>query len=314
MRRASATGSDVPDPDHDLTDTPRRRRRRRKPDVATTAEQHVPADARETSEASDAPSEQSSGRSRFSRLRDLVRRVDRHPRLLALTGWLRRAVPGDPSYGDPLSVSGAGPGSVVGRQLASVAARHPSVLREVGLGALQVWQAHAGNYPRDVGEREMAVLFTDLAGFSTWTLRVGDDLAVRMLREVGAAVEPLISHHGHVVKWLGDGIMAVFPDADSAVEAAIAARDATRAVDVDGHTLSLRAGVHVGRPHKLGDDYFGRDVNIAARVAAAAGPDEVLISSTVRDNLRDQRPRLSGRRFDAKGVPDDIRVWTVKAS
>lgn len=298
MGRAPSAGDNAADVDGNLPRPARRRRAR-----STPLEETTPT-----------PGDESGNRRKLRRVRNLALRVDRHPRLLALTDWLRRAIPGDPRYGDPLSVSGAGPGSVVGRQLASVAARHPSVLREIGLGALQVWQAHAGSDPRDVDDRELAVLFTDLAGFSTWTLHVGDELAVRMLREVGAAVEPLISHHGHIVKWLGDGIMAVFPDADTAVEAAIAARDATRAVDVAGHSLSLRAGVHVGRPHKLGDDYFGRDVNIAARVAAAAGPDEVLISSSARDDLRDQRVRLSHRRFDAKGVPDDIRVWTVSGT
>ncbi len=254
-------------------------------------------------------------RRRVRRVRTVIRRADRHPRLLALTAWLRRAMPGDPAFGDPLSVSGSGAGSVVGRRLATVAAHQPSVLREVGLGALQVWQANAGTFPHDVGDRELAVLFTDLAGFSDWTLDVGDELAVRMLREVGTAVEPLISHRGHIVKWLGDGIMAVFPDADSAVEAAIAARDAARAVDVSGHCLPLRAGVHLGRPRKLGDDFFGRDVNIAARVAAPAGPGEVLISGGVRQNLHAQRVRLRRRaRFTAKGVPEDVRVWSVTGS
>ncbi|WP_246195304.1 adenylate/guanylate cyclase domain-containing protein [Halopolyspora algeriensis] len=245
-------------------------------------------------------------------MRKLIRRVDRHPGLLTVTEWLRRSLPGDSSYGDPLSVGGAGASSVVGRQLTTVAAQQPSVLREIGLGALQVWQAHADSHPGDEGERKMAVLFTDLAGFSTWTLEVGDDLAVRMLREVGAAVEPLVRQRGHVVKWLGDGLMAVFDDADDAVAAAIAAKDATSAVDVAGHRLHLRAGVHVGTPRRLGDDYYGQDVNIAARVAAAAGPGEVLISNTVRQNLNGRQIRLRRRgRFEAKGVPDDVRVWSA---
>lgn len=251
-------------------------------------------------------------RTKHPRVRTFVRWVDRHPGLLAVAEWLRHTLPGDARYGDPLSVGGTSAGSLMGRRLAAVAAQQPSVLRELGLGALQVWQAHASSYPRDVGERELAVLFTDLAGFSTWTLEKGDDLAVQLLREVGAAVEPLIGQRGYIVKRLGDGLMAVFPDADAAVTAAIAARDATSALEVAGHRPRLRAGVHVGRPHKLGDDYFGRDVNIAARIAAAADPGEVLISSTALEHLDDEQLQLRRRiRFKAKGVPDDIRVWAA---
>lgn len=69
------------------------------------------------------------------------------------------------------------------------------MLREVGLTALQVWQAHAGVDERQSDEH-LAVLFTDLAGFSDWTLEVGDEVAVRALRRVGAEVEPLVRRRG----------------------------------------------------------------------------------------------------------------------
>ena len=54
---------------------------------------------------------------------------------------------------------------------------------------------------------------------------------------------------------------------------------------MDGYRPELRGGIHFGRPRKLGSDYFGVDVNVAARVAAAAGPGEVLISEAVCDQL-----------------------------
>lgn len=245
------------------------------------------------------------------KLWDFLRRVDRDPRLLAVADWLRDRVPGDRHYGDPLSVGGNTASDLLGRRLASFPAEQPSAFRELGMGALQVWQAHASRYPQDAEGRELAVLFTDLAGFSDWTLQVGDETALELLRRVGAEIEPLIQRKGTVVKRLGDGLMAVFEDPDAAVAIASASRDAVDGVIVDGHCLRLRAGVHVGRPQHLGNDFFGRDVNIAARVAAAADGGEVLISSSTREKLT-APPRLRRRTsFTAKGVPEDLNVYTV---
>ena len=89
--------------------------------------------------------------------------------------------------------------------------------------------------------------------------------------------------------------MAVFPDAEEAVAAAVEARDAARDVAVGDHSARLRAGVHVGRPRMLGGDYLGVDVNVAARVAAAAGPGEVLVTDSVCAQLPEStRVRASG--------------------
>jgi adenylate cyclase len=77
---------------------------------------------------------------------------------------------------------------------------------------------------------------------------------------------------------------------------------------VSGHHPALRAGVHVGRPRRLGGDYLGVDVNIAARVAAAASRDEVLVSEAVCDRLGAGDVRLRRRwRFRAKARPRGSR-------
>lgn len=244
------------------------------------------------------------------RVLEAAHRLDSDPRLLAAVEWARSRLPGDATYGDPLSTGDDAVGRLAA-QLAPLAATRPSVLREVGLTALQVWQAHAGVEERHSDE-QVVVLFTDLAGFSDWTLEVGDDVAVTALRRVGAAVEPLVRRRGRVVKRLGDGLMAVHPSVEDAVEVALAARDAVGEIDVDGHRLALRAGVHVGTPQQLGGDYYGRDVNIAARITDAAGPGEVCVSSTSRAFLDAERFAafpLRGRR--GKGVPPDITPWRV---
>jgi adenylate cyclase len=112
---------------------------------------------------------------------------------------------------------------------------------------------------------------------------------------------------------MGDGVMAVFADAPAAVQAAHAARAAVAALVVPGYEPRIRAGVHYGRPRKLGGDYLGVDVNVAARVAAAAAPGEVLVSGQVCERLADgtfvTRRR---RRFRAKGAPKELEVYAVE--
>ena len=71
----------------------------------------------------------------------------------------------------------------------------------------------------------MAILFTDLVGFSDWALEAGDEAALEVLRQVGDAEQKAISSNkGAVVKRLGDGAMAVFSDAEQAVTAALEAQ------------------------------------------------------------------------------------------
>lgn len=239
--------------------------------------------------------------------------LDQHPRLLAVMNRMRRMLPGDPGYGDPLSVSGSRTSNVLGQQLASLADRKPSALRELGLGALQVWQAYASSRPNAVGTSDVTLVFTDLGRFSDWTLKVGDDEALTLLREVSAEVEPMINAQGgRLVKRLGDGLMAVFSDPDGALEFMVSARDVVDSMASNGDRPRMRCGAHLGRPSKLGGDYFGVDVNIAARVAAAAAPGEVLVSSSMHDQLDMDRHELRRRLwFRAKGVPSDVRVYTV---
>ena len=101
-------------------------------------------------------------------------------------------------------------------------------MRELGFGAIQVWQAVSEAQGRGRGDEPLAILFTDLVGFSDWALDAGDDAALELLRTVGRTVDPVIKdREGRIVKRLGDGVMAVFDDAGEAVDAAL---EASRAV------------------------------------------------------------------------------------
>jgi adenylate cyclase len=246
------------------------------------------------------------------RIRELVRRIDENPGVLAMFRQARKRLPGDENYGDPLSLAQDQAPGLIGQQLALVAAERPSALKELGFTALQVWQSLSEAQGRGRGDAEVAILFTDLAGFSTWALDAGDTLAVELLRRVAKQVEPIVTAHGgKVVKRLGDGIMAVFDEPEEAVAAALESRDAVAALDIGGHRPRMRAGVHVGRPRMLGGDYLGVDVNVAARVAAAAGPGEVLVSDTVCDKLPENARLKRKWRFSGKGTPAQLKVFAV---
>ncbi len=247
-----------------------------------------------------------------SRLSAVLRRADQAPKLLLAAKLVRELLPGDSGYGDPLSTAGGQPSQQVGRRLSALTAERPSLLGEIGLSALQVWDS-ISEEGGDQGTREVAILFTDLVDFSDWSLKAGDTAAIDLLREVDAAIEPAVTARGGtVVKRLGDGLMAAFDDPRAAVEAALDACEATAEVDLDGYRPQMRAGIHVGHPRRIGGDYLGTDVNIAARVAEAASGSEVLVSQPTCERLDHDSLQLKKRRFRAKGTPSGLTVYRVR--
>lgn len=248
--------------------------------------------------------------------RDRMRKIDSSPGALKVARALRKMLPGDADYGDRLSTSGKQPSQVLGQRVAAITAERPSALREVGLSALQVWQSLSDATGGPGGYSELAILFTDLVEFSRWALEAGDTPAVALLRRVGEVTEPPIeARGGKIVKRLGDGLMAVFEHPQDAVEAALEATDALATVEAPGYRPRLRAGVHYGRAQRVGGDYLGVDVNVAARVAGAAGANEVLVSETARELLDVKEMKLKRRwTFRAKGAPDDLKVYAVRSA
>jgi len=252
---------------------------------------------------------------RAPRLRDRATRTDANPDLVATAKLIRRLLPGDDGYaGEAKAPAGDALPERLGRQLSGFTPERPSVMREVGLGALQAWQALSEAQRRRRGTSDTAILFTDLVGFSSWALDAGDESAIALLKQAGVAEEGAISEHGGiVVKRLGDGTMAVFSDAEQAVDAAHAAQRNLAEIEVDGHSPQLRAGVHLGRPRKVGKDYLGVDVNIAARVGDAAKSGEVLISEPLRERLEPETFRFGRRRrLNAPGAPADLVVCSAR--
>jgi adenylate cyclase len=244
-----------------------------------------------------------------------VQRFNRNPRLVGFARQTRERTMGDDELIDHLSTARGRPSDLAARQLVALRGEDPGFLGELGLTALQAWQRLAESQDRGRGKVDVAILFTDLVGFSSWALEAGDRSAVRLLREVGEAIEPpVLERQGEVVKRLGDGLMAAFWDAPRAVEAAFDANERVTPIEVDGYRPQLRTGIHLGRPRKLGGDYFGVDVNVAARLADAAKPGEILVSDRVLERVGPDAIEAKKRRFRAKGAPPEMAAYALKAA
>ena len=243
-----------------------------------------------------------------------ARRLNRHPRLLLATRRTRERALGDDEFVDRLSTARGRPADLAAQQLVELRGDSHGVLGELGMTALQAWQKLAESQDRGRGKADVAILFTDLVGFSSWALEAGDRAAIRLLRETTEAIEPpILARKGEVVKRLGDGLMAAFWDGPSAAAAAFAANEGIATIEVDGHRPRLRTGIHLGRPRKIGGDYFGVDVNIAARLAEAAKPGEVLVSDPTLASLEAGSVIASKRRFKAKGAPKGLTAHAIES-
>lgn len=246
------------------------------------------------------------------RLLEGARSVNRNPKLVELARWARLGALGADRRIDPLSTARGRPSDRAVRRLLALQDGSPGVVGELGLTALQTWQRLAESQDRGRGKVDVAILFTDLVGFSSWALEAGDRDALQLLREVSEAIEPPIAEgRGEVVKRLGDGLMAAFGDAPSAVGAAFAAGERVAPIEVAGYRPRLRTGIHLGRPRRLGGDYLGVDVNIAARLTEAAKPGEILVSDRTLERLPANAARARRRRFRAKGAPRDLTAFAV---
>ena len=251
-----------------------------------------------------------------------LKSTDHSPTVIAFIKRARRALPGDPDFGDPLSAAGVG-GPRAAARAADRLMDRGAASKEVSLAGLQVWQALTERVPGRPADGEVTLVFTDLVGFSDWSLRAGDDATMALLRRVAQATEPpLLAAGGHIVKRMGDATMAVFSDAATAVRAVLATLDAVKTVEVGGYTPQMRVGVHTGRPQRIGSDWLGVDVNIAARVMDRATKGGLVVSQpTLEDIAADDFDalnvsvkRIRKQLFSPKisGVPEDLAMYRVR--
>jgi adenylate cyclase len=134
-----------------------------------------------------------------------------------------------------------------------------------------------------VPARLPAIAFVDVSGYTSMTEREGDELAVRTSETIRErALRATRAHHGTVVKILGDGAMLHFPDV---VDALVAV--AGLVAELTGEGVPVHAGLHAGSLIEHDGDYYGRTVNLAARVAGVAGPGQIMVTQDVVDAFGD---------------------------
>jgi class 3 adenylate cyclase len=131
--------------------------------------------------------------------------------------------------------------------------------------------------------RQPAVVFVDLSGFTAMTEVQGDAAAASTTARFEEAVSlAALRHGGRVVKLLGDGAMLHFGDAASAIRATAQVRD-----DIADLPLGPHAGIDCGPIAERDGDLFGRTVNMASRLASAAGDGQILVSADVAQVAQD---------------------------
>ena len=251
-----------------------------------------------------------------------LRNTNHHPNVIAAIRRARQALPGDPDFGDPLSTAGDSGAQAAARAADRLIRDRDAASREVGLATLQVWQALTERISGRPVKAEVTVVFTDLVGFSDWSLGAGDGATLRLLRQVAQVTEPpLLDAGGRIVKRMGDGMMATFRDPAIAVRATLTAQAAVKTVDVEGYTPRMRAGIHTGRPQRIGGDWLGVDVNIAARVMERATRGGLIISGATLerispdewDSLGVTAKRVRRQVFAPRqqGVPADLAMYRI---
>jgi class 3 adenylate cyclase len=154
------------------------------------------------------------------------------------------------------------------------------------------------------------VLFTDVVDSTRTAAEIGDrrwlELLERHQRIVRAA---LARFGGREIKTIGDGFLATFDGPARAIRCAYAIAESSAAEGV-----RVRAGLHTGECELLGDDIAGMAVHIAARVSALAGPDEVLVSRTVKELVIGSGIEFEDRgEHTLKGVPQAWELLAVVA-
>ena len=209
-----------------------------------------------------------------------------------------------------------------GREAVKTVWQTANILRKDGFGAavrssiedLADWaEVERPDLARLAPSGRVAILFSDIEESTALNERIGDRAWVRLIGRHDKMVRRHVKKYsGHVVKSQGDGFMVAFAQPDQAVRCSL---DIQRSLQREPNNIRVRIGIHMGKSVRRGDDLFGRNVAMAARVAGEAGGGEVLVSEVVRDALTD----LDGFAFDGgrsaelKGFSGSHRLYAVAA-
>jgi adenylate cyclase len=191
-----------------------------------------------------------------------------------------------------------------------------TIMRKEGFGAavrssiedLADWaEVERPDLARLAPSGRVAILFSDIEESTALNERIGDRAWVRLIDRHDKLVSRNVKrHHGYVVKSQGDGFMIAFAQAEEAVLCGI---DIQRELAKRPNGIRVRIGIHVGKSVRRGDDLFGRNVAMAARVAGQAEGGEVLVSEPVRDACDLEFD--DGRDVELKGFSGTHRLYAV---
>jgi class 3 adenylate cyclase len=132
---------------------------------------------------------------------------------------------------------------------------------------------------------EIALLFSDLRGFTTYTARKGDRAAYHLTQLHEEILRERIDEYGILVKSLGDGVMAAFETPDGAIRAAVGIQEAIRGRNRGSpdDPIDVGIGISSGRPVMTDIDFIGHAVNLAQRLSALAKGGQILVTERVRE-------------------------------
>jgi|SRR5215210_2271014 len=164
---------------------------------------------------------------------------------------------------------------------------------------------HAGVHRRSP-ERTEGCAFADLSGYTQLTEEAGDAVAAGVSMQLAELCSEIASRHGgHVVKMLGDGVHVHFADPHDAVTASLDIVEAVRPAGLPPAHIGVNAGPMISDE----GDFFGRTVNIAARIAAQAGPDQVFVGPDVAAHVHPSDFHLvEVGSFQLKGILDPVTI------
>jgi adenylate cyclase len=154
--------------------------------------------------------------------------------------------------------------------------------------------------------------FLDITGYTRLTEERGDEAAADVAERLAALVRRSSQEHrGEPVKWLGDGVMFYFREPGPGV---LAALQMVEGVAVEG-LPPAHVGMHAGPVVFQEGDYFGRTVNIAARIAEYARPGEVLVSQEVVDAAEETPVAFTEiGPVELKGVSGALRLHSARGA
>ena len=170
--------------------------------------------------------------------------------------------------------------------------------------------------PHAAPDGTVTVMFTDIEGSTAMTERLGDRRAQEVLHIHNAIIrEQVAAHQGFEVKSQGDGFMVAFSSARRGLESAIAIQQTFAAHNSENPTepIQVRIGLHTGETIREGEDFFGKTVILAARIASGASGDHILVSSLLK-SLVESSGEFEfdvGREMELKGLTGTHQVFEV---